>query len=95
MSIITPIAAAGTIIVALSSVPAYAFDNADDCINEKTFECLDDDDFWGCYDFIVEGCNDQVYELVLPPSGATGFTSKGGGATAPKGPQRLALARAS
>jgi hypothetical protein len=44
-----------------------AYDNADDCILEKTYECLDADDFWGCYDFIVEGCTDQVYEIAVPP----------------------------
>ena len=68
MSIHGPIVAAAALSVALLfTTAASAFDNADDCILEKTFECLDADDFWDCYDFIVAGCNDQIYPLVLPP----------------------------
>ena len=60
-------AGAALSVALLFTTTVSAFDNADDCILEKTFECLGDDDFWGCYDFIVEGCTDQVYEIVLPP----------------------------
>ena len=38
-----------------TSTIAYAHD-IDDCVLEHTYDCLDDADFWGCYDFILEGC---------------------------------------
>ncbi len=47
--------AASAVIFSLTATVALAHD-IDDCVLEKTYECLDDDDFWGCYDFILEGC---------------------------------------
>jgi hypothetical protein len=68
MSNYKPIAAAATLAATLLiATTVSAFDSVDECINEKTFECLDADDFWDCYDWIVEGCNDQTYPLVVPP----------------------------
>ena len=34
---------------------AYAHD-VDDCVLEGTYDCLPAGDFWGCYDFVLEGC---------------------------------------
>lgn len=39
----------------LTATVALAHD-IDDCVLEKTYDCLGDADFWGCYDFILEGC---------------------------------------
>ena len=61
------VAGAALSVALLFTTTVSAYDDADDCILEKTFECLDADDFWDCYDFIVEGCTDQVYELIVPP----------------------------
>ena len=61
------LAGAALSVALLFTTAVSAFDNADDYILEKTFECLDDEDFWDCYDFIVAGCTDQVYEIVVPP----------------------------
>jgi hypothetical protein len=47
--------AASAVIFSLTATAALAHD-IDDCVLEKTYDCLDDDDFWGCYDFILEGC---------------------------------------
>jgi hypothetical protein len=51
-------AAASAVLLLTMTTIAYAH-GVDECVNEKTFECLDDDDFWGCYDFIVEDCQNH------------------------------------
>ena len=38
------------------SVSAAQAHDVDDCVLEQTYGCLDSDNFWGCYDFILEGC---------------------------------------
>jgi hypothetical protein len=47
--------AASAVIFSLTATVALAHD-IDDCVLEKTYDCLDDADFWDCYDFILEGC---------------------------------------
>ena len=90
MPILRTIAAAATLAAVLAAVsPSFAYDSVDECINEETFKCLDDDDFWVCYDFILEDCKNHG---LSPPSGAVGFTSNGGGHSDPTGPKRLTLA---
>jgi hypothetical protein len=46
---------AAAVIFSMTATAALAHD-IDDCVLEKTYDCLDDTDFWGCYDFILEGC---------------------------------------
>jgi hypothetical protein len=48
-------ALASAALLLTTTTTTYAHD-IDDCVLEKTYECLDDADFWGCYDFILEGC---------------------------------------
>lgn len=47
--------AASAAFFALTATAALAHD-IDDCVLDNTYECLDDADFWGCYDFILEDC---------------------------------------
>ena len=47
--------AASAALFSLTVSVAQAHD-VDDCVLEKTYDCLEDADFWGCYDFILEGC---------------------------------------
>ncbi len=46
--------------LSVTTSAAFAHD-ADGCVLEKTFECLDDADFWDCYDFILADC--QSHDL--------------------------------
>ena len=39
----------------VSTMVAYAH-SGEACVAEETEKCLDDDDFWACYDFIIEQC---------------------------------------
>lgn len=55
-------------LIVLFGANAASAGPVDDCILEKTFECLDDADFWDCYDFIVEDCQNQPRAIALPPT---------------------------
>lgn len=56
----TVILAASAVLASTMTVAAFAHDG-DACVTEETFKCLDDDDFWGCFDFIVDDC--QSHDL--------------------------------
>lgn len=66
----TTLAAAGLLVSASASV-SYA-DSFDDCVLKITYECLDDSDFWGCYDIGTELCENQnvAVIVVLPEKAA-------------------------
>jgi hypothetical protein len=50
--------AASAVLASTMTVAAFAHDG-DACVTEETIECLDDDDFWACFDFIVEDCKNH------------------------------------
>ena len=52
------------------SASRAAANDLDDCILDITFQCVDDDDFWGCYDVGVDFCKNQTSaEIAVMPRG--------------------------
>jgi len=56
----TAVVVASAAFLSATTNAAFAHD-ADGCVLEKTFECLEDEDFWDCYDFILADC--QSHDL--------------------------------
>jgi hypothetical protein len=71
--------AAVAAVLAGASVSAShaAASDLDDCILDITFQCVDDDDFWGCYDGGVELCKNQSSaEIAVMPRGTLATIEK-------------------
>lgn len=57
------------LVVGSSSNANAAGSDLDDCILDITMQCVDDDDFWGCYDIGVELCENQSSSQIQIPKG--------------------------
>ena len=71
--------AAVAVVLAGASVSAShaAASDLDDCILDITFQCVDDSDFWGCYDVGVEFCKNQSSaEIAVLPRGKLALIEK-------------------
>ncbi|MCB1464071.1 MAG: hypothetical protein KDJ90_17005 [Nitratireductor sp.] len=52
-----------------ASLSHAAASDLDDCILDITFQCVDDADFWGCYNVGVELCKNQTSASISIPRG--------------------------
>jgi ABC-type uncharacterized transport system YnjBCD substrate-binding protein len=62
------LAALSFVTVSASTAAQAAASDLDDCILDITFQCLEDEDFWGCYDDGVELCENQSSEIKVKPT---------------------------
>jgi len=75
--LIAPAVAAAILTAASVSASHAAASDLDDCILDITFQCVDDDDFWGCYDVGVELCKNQSSaEIAAMPRGTLATIEK-------------------